>query len=106
MKKADFIKATAAKAGVTQKEAQAVVAAAHEVIKEALKKGDTVPFLGFGTFKISNRAARTGRNPQTGAAIKIPAAKLPTFKASPAFKEFINAAKKKIAAAKKAAKKR
>ncbi len=106
MKKADFIKATAAKAGVSQKEAQVVVAAAQEVIKDALKKGDTVPFLGFGTFKVSNRAARTGRNPQTGAEIKIPAAKLPTFKASPAFKEFVNAAKKKPVAAKKNAKKK
>ncbi len=106
LKKADFIKATAAKAGVTQKEAQAVVAAAHEVIKAALKKGDTVPFLGFGTFKVSNRAARTGRNPQTGEAIKIAAAKLPTFKASPAFKEFINNIKKTVAAKKAAAKKK
>ena len=100
MKKAEFIKATAAKAGVTQKEAQAVVAAAHEVIKAALKKGDTVPFLGFGTFKVSNRAARTGRNPQTGEAIKIAAAKLP------AFKEFINNIKKAVAAKKAAAKKK
>jgi nucleoid DNA-binding protein len=106
LKKAEFIKATAAKAGVTQKEAQAVVAAAHEVIKGALKKGDTVPFLGFGTFKVSNRAARMGRNPQTGAPIKIAAAKLPTFKASPAFKEFVNNIKKAIAAKKAAAKKK
>ena len=105
MKKADFIKETAAKAGVSQKEAQAVTAAAIEVIKGALKKGDTVPFLGFGTFKISNRAARTGRNPQTGEEIKIAAAKLPAFKASPAFKEFVNSAKK-AAPAKKAAKKK
>ncbi|MBR1886450.1 MAG: HU family DNA-binding protein [Schwartzia sp.] len=101
MKKADFIKETAAQAGVSQKDAQAVVAAAIEVIKGSLKKGDTVPFLGFGTFKISDRAARTGRNPQTGEEIKIAAAKLPTFKASPAFKEFVNA-KKAAAAPKKA----
>ena len=104
MKKADFIKETAAKAGVSQKDAQAVTAAAIEVIKGALKKGDTVPFLGFGTFKVSNRAARTGRNPQTGEAIKIAAAKLPAFKASPAFKEFVNA--KKAAAKKAPAKKK
>ena len=106
MKKAEFIKATAAKAGVTQKEAQAVVAAAHEVIKGALKKGDTVPFLGFGTFKVSNRAARMGRNPQTGAPIKIAAAKLQSFKASPAFKEFVNKINKDIDAKKAAAKKK
>ena len=104
MKKAEFIKATAAKAKVSQKEVQAVTTAVIEVIKEALKKGDTVPFLGFGTFKVSNRAARMGRNPQTGAAIKIAAAKLPAFKARPAFKEFVNGVKK--AAAKKAAKKK
>ena len=101
MKKADFIKATAAKAKVSQKDAQAVVAAAVEVIKGSLKKGEAVPFIGFGTFKISNRAARMGRNPQTGAAIKIAAAKLPTFKASPAFKEFVNGIKKAKAAKKK-----
>ena len=106
MKKADFIKATAAKAGVSQKEAQAVVAAAHEVIKDALKQDDTVPFLGFGTFKVSNRAARTGRNPQTGEEIKIAAAKLPTFKASPAFKEFINSGKKAAPTKKAPAKKK
>ena len=94
MKKADFIKETAAKAGLSQKETQAVVGAVVDTIREALKKGDTVPFLGFGTFKVSNRAARTGRNPQTGKAIQIAAAKLPTFKASPAFKEYVNAAPK------------
>ena len=88
MKKAEFIKETAAKAGLSQKETQAVVGA------EALKKGEAVPFLGFGTFKVSSRAARMGRNPQTGEAIKIAAAKLPTFKASPAFKEYVNAAPK------------
>ena len=103
MKKAEFIKETAAKAGLSQKETQAVVGAVVETIRETLKKGDTVPFLGFGTFKVSNRAARTGRNPQTGEAIKIAAAKLPTFKASPAFKEYINAAPK---AAKKPAPKK
>ncbi len=95
MKKADFIKAVAEKAGTTRKNADAVVTAALGTIRDALKKDDTVPFLRFGTFKISARAARTGRNPQTGKAIQIPASKLPTFKASPAFKEFINAKPKK-----------
>ena len=98
MKKADFIKAVAAKAGTSQKAADTVLAAALATIREALKKGDSVAFLQFGTFKISQRAARKGRNPQTGKEIQIPAAKLPVFKASPAFKEFVNgkkAAKKK-----------
>ena len=95
MKKADFIKAVAKKAGTTQKGADTVVAAALATISEALKKGDSVTFLGFGSFKISKRAARKGRNPQTGKAIQIPASKLPVFKASAAFKELINGKKKK-----------
>ena len=95
MKKAEFIKATAAKAGVPQKDAQAVTAAVIEVIKDALKKGDTVPFLGFGTFKVSNRAARTGRNPATGDTIKIKASKYPAFTAGAPLKEKVNAGKKK-----------
>ena len=93
MKKADFIKAVAAKAGTTQKTADAVVAAALATIRDALKKGDPVAFLKFGTFKISKRAARKGRNPQTGKEIQIPAAKLPVFKASAAFKELVNGKK-------------
>ena len=98
MKKADFIKAVAKQAGTSQKEADAVLAAALGAIKDALKKDDSVAFLKFGTFKISKRAARKGRNPQTGKPIQIPAAKLPVFKASAAFKELVNgkeAAKKK-----------
>ncbi len=97
LKKADFIKAVAAKAGTSQKAADTVLAAALATIREALKKDDSVAFLKFGTFKISKRAARKGRNPQTGKPIQIPAAKLPVFKASAAFKELVNGkrAKKK-----------
>ena len=93
MKKADFIKAVAQKSGTTQKAADAVLAAALGTIREALKKGDSVAFLQFGTFKVSERAARKGRNPQTGKAIQIPASKLPVFKASAAFKELVNGKK-------------
>ena len=93
MKKADFIKAVAKQAGTTQKTADAVVAGALEVIRDALKKGESVAFLKFGTFKISKRAARKGRNPQTGKEIQIPASKLPVFKASAAFKELVNGKK-------------
>ena len=93
MKKADFIKVVAAKAGTTQKVADTVIAAALGTIREALKKEDSVAFLQFGTFKISKRAARKGRNPQTGKEIQIPAAKLPVFKASAAFKELVNGKK-------------
>lgn len=95
MKKADFIKTVAAKAGTSQKEASAVVAAAIETIQGALKKDDAVSFLGFGSFKISKRKARTGRNPQTGKALQIPASKVPTFKASSAFKALVNGKKAK-----------
>ena len=95
MKKAEFIKAVAEKAGTTQKTADAIITAALGTIREALKKGDSVAFLQFGTFKVSQRAARKGRNPQTGKEIQIPAAKLPVFKASAAFKELVNGKKKK-----------
>ena len=93
MKKSEFIKAVAKQAGVTQKTADTVVAAALATISEALKKDDSVAFLGFGSFKISKRAARKGRNPQTGKPIQIPASKLPVFKASAAFKELVNGKK-------------
>ncbi len=95
LKKADFIKAVAKQAGTSQKEADAVLSAALATIQDALKKDDSVAFLKFGTFKISKRAARKGRNPQTGKAIQIPATKLPVFKASAAFKELVNGKKKK-----------
>ena len=93
MKKADFIKAVAEKTGTTQKTADAVLAATLDTIRTALKKGDSVAFLQFGTFKVSQRADRKGRNPQTGKEIQIPAAKLPVFKASAAFKELVNGKK-------------
>lgn len=95
MKKSEFIKAVAKQAGVTQKTADTVVAAALATISEALKKEESVAFLKFGTFKISKRAARKGRNPQTGKEIQIPASKLPVFKASAAFKEQLNEKKGK-----------
>ena len=90
MKKADFIKAVAKQAGTTQKTADAVVAGALEVIREALKKEDSVAFLKFGTFKISKRAARKGRNPQTGEEITIAAHKKIGFKAFGALKDLVN----------------
>jgi DNA-binding protein HU-beta len=61
-----------------------------EVIKKALKKGDTVAIVGFGTFAVRKRSARTGRNPQTGATIKIKASKVPAFKAGKALKDAVN----------------
>ena len=79
MNKADLI-AEVSKAVCTKKEAAAAVDAVFAAIKKALKKGQAVSLVGFGTFKVSKRKARTGRNPQTGAKIKIPARKVPVFK--------------------------
>ncbi len=61
-----------------------------EAIKKALKKGDTVSLVGFGTFKVGKRAARNGRNPRTGATIKIKAAKVPKFSAGKGLKDAVN----------------
>jgi len=79
MNKADLIEAVA-KAVCTKKEAAAAVDAMIEAIKDALKKGEAVTLVGFGTFKVVERKARTGRNPRTGEAIKIPKKKVPVFR--------------------------
>jgi len=90
MKKAELIEAVAASAGVSKADAGRVIDATFEVITKSLKKGDKVPVAGFGTFAVSKRAAREGRNPQTGATVKIPARKAVTFKAGTALKEAVN----------------
>lgn len=90
MTKAEFVDVVAAKAGVSKKDTKAVIGAALEAIQEQLRDGNKVPLIGFGTFKVTERKARTGRNPRTGAQIKIAAAKVPAFKVSPAFKKFVN----------------
>ncbi len=79
MNKAGLIEAVA-KAVCTKKEAAAAVDAMLEAIKGALKKGEAVTLVGFGTFKVVERKARTGRNPRTGEAIKIPKKKVPVFR--------------------------
>ena len=89
MNKAELVAAVAAKANVSQKEAGVVVATVIDEIKKALKKGDKVQLVGFGSFEVRKKAARKGKNPQTGAEIKIPASKAPAFKAGKAFKDFI-----------------
>ena len=89
MNKAELIAAVAAKAGVSQKEAGVVVAAVLDEIKDALKKGDKVQLVGFGSFEVRAKAARTGKNPRTGETINIPASKAPAFKAGTAFKDYI-----------------
>ena len=90
MTKAELIAAIAAKTGETKKVAAASVDAFTEVVTEALKKGDKVQLVGFGSFDVVKRAARTGRNPQTGAAVKIAASKAPKFKAGKALKDAVN----------------
>ena len=90
MKKADLVEAIATKAGLTKADANRALEATFEVITKALKKGERVPVAGFGTFNVSKRKAREGRNPQTGAAVKIPARKAVTFKAGTALKEAVN----------------
>lgn len=90
MKKVELVEAVAAKAGLTKADASRALDATLEVITNALAKGDKVPLVGFGTFAVSKRAARMGRNPQTGAEVKIPARKAVTFKAGSALKESVN----------------
>ncbi len=75
MNKAELIAAVAAKAEISQKEAGIVVAAVLDEIKDALKKGDKVQLVGFGSFEVRAKAARTGKNPRTGETIEIPASK-------------------------------
>ncbi len=89
MNKAELIAAVAAKAGVSQKDAGIVVSAVLDEIKDALKKGDKVQLVGFGSFEVRAKAARTGKNPRTGETIEIPASKAPAFKAGKAFKDYI-----------------
>jgi DNA-binding protein HU-beta len=90
MNKADFIGAVAGAAELSKADAGRAVDAMIEVIKKALKKGDSVTLVGFGTFQVRKRAARTGRNPRTGQTIKIKASKVPSFKAGKALKDAVN----------------
>jgi len=81
MNKAELVDKIAADAGTTKKEAAAILDSFTETVTKALKKGDTVTLVGFGTFSVTKRAARTGRNPQTGETLKIKAKKVAKFKA-------------------------
>ena len=90
MNKAEFVDAVVKATGLTKKDATAAVDAYNDTVTKALKKGDKVTFVGFGTFEVSKRAARTGRNTQTGAEIKIKASKAPKFKAGKALKDAVN----------------
>lgn len=89
MNKAELIDAVADKSGMTKKDSEKAVNAVMDVIQDALTKGDKVSLVGFGTFEVRSRAARTGRNPQTKEEIKIPATRVPAFRAGKSLKERI-----------------
>ena len=90
MTKADMINAMAEKAGLSKADAEKALKGFTDVVTEALKAGDKVSLVGFGTFSVGDRAARIGQNPQTGEKINIPAAKSPKFKAGKALKDAVN----------------
>ena len=90
MNKQDLIDAIAKASGLSKAAAARSLDATTDAVTKSLKKGDSVTLIGFGTFKVSKRAARTGRNPRTGAALKIAARNVPAFTAGKALKEAVN----------------
>lgn len=90
MNKTELIAAVAEKAEISKKDSEKALRAFIDVVTEQLKAGDKVQVVGFGTFEVSERAAREGRNPQTGETMKIEACKAPKFKAGKALKDAIN----------------
>ena len=91
MNKTEFIAAIAEEAGLSKTDAAKAVKAFTDVVVEEMKKGEKIQLVGFGTFEVSERAERTGRNPQTGKEMTIAASKAPKFKAGKALKDMINA---------------
>ena len=89
MNKDELVKEVAKKSNVSQKDTASIISSTLEVIQKAVSKGTKVTLVGFGTFEQRKRAARTGRNPQTGASLKIPAKKVPAFSAGKKFKELV-----------------
>ena len=94
MNRAQLVEAIAKEAGTSKKDTEAMLKAYINVVTKTVKKGDKVQLVGFGTFEQRKRAARKGKNPKTGETIKIPAAKVPAFKAGAAFKEAVAAKRK------------
>ena len=90
MNKTELVAAMAENAGLTKKDAEAALKAFVETVEAALKAGDKIQIVGFGTFEVSERAAREGRNPQTGETMNIAASKSPKFKAGKALKDALN----------------
>ena len=91
MNKTELIAAIAERAEISKKDSEKAVKAFIDVVTEELKKEEKVQLVGFGTFEVSERAERTGRNPQSGAEMVIPASKAPKFKAGKALKDMVNA---------------
>lgn len=89
MNKTDLIQDVAGKTGLTKKDTEKTINALMDSIQGVLAKGDKLALVGFGTFEVKSRAARTGRNPQTGAKIDLPAIKAPVFKAGKALKDAV-----------------
>jgi DNA-binding protein HU-beta len=90
MNKAELIEAMAESADISKAAAGRALDGMVDAITDAMKKGDTLSLVGFGTFSVKERAAREGRNPQTGATIQIKASKIPSFKAGKALKDAVN----------------
>ena len=90
MNKTELVAAIAEKTDLPKKDAEKALKAFTDVVTEELKKGEKVQIVGFGTFEVSERAAREGRNPQTGQTMKIEACKAPKFKAGKALKDAVN----------------
>jgi DNA-binding protein HU-beta len=88
--KTELIEHIASKSDISKAAATRALASIIEAVKKTLKKGDTVTLVGFGTFSVTKRAARMGRNPRTGVALKIKAAKVPRFKAGKGLKDALN----------------
>ena len=91
MNKTELVAAVAEQADISKKDAELVLNAFDDVVTAEMKKGEKVQLVGFGTFEVSERAAREGRNPQTGKTMKIEACKAPKFKAGKALKDAVNA---------------
>lgn len=90
MNKTELISEVAQKADMTKKDAEKVVNAFFSTVEDALKSGEKVQLIGFGTFEVRERQARKGRNPQTGEEINIPAARVPAFKCGKALKDAVD----------------
>ena len=94
MNRKELIDALATKTDSTKTDADRAIGALLEIISDTLKKGDSLSLVGFGTFEVRKRAARTGRNPKTGEELKIKASKVPAFKAGATLKAAVNSGKK------------